>query len=396
VNRDRFPGLADGWARLDGPAGTQMVDTAIEAMAAWMRSGRGANHGGAFAAAHATDECVEAARGAVGRLIGADPADVAFGPSMTAMTMRLSAAVGRTLGPGDEIVVTRLDHDANVRPWVIAAERAGARVRWAEPDRETLALPVEAVAQLLSERTRWVAVTAASNATGSVPELDAIIDAAQACGARVSVDAVAAVPHRPIDLAALGADTVACSAYKWYGPHVGILAGAPGLLNELMPDKLVPSPPDAPDRWELGTLPFEALAGVTAAAEYMLEVGYGAIRAHEDALMSATRDELGRIDGVILYGDAPDHVPTLMFNIEGHTSTEIATSLAAREVAVWDGNYYAWELERFLDLAPDGAVRAGFVHYNDASDAQRLVEAVRAVAVDGPDVAAASSENPPA
>jgi cysteine desulfurase family protein (TIGR01976 family) len=396
VNRNRFPGLADGWARLDGPAGTQMVDTAIAAMTEWMRSGRGANHGGAFAAAHATDECVEAARGAVGRLIGADPADVAFGPSMTAMTMRLSAAVGRTLGPGDEIVVTRLDHDANVRPWVIAAERAGASVRWAEPERDTLTLPVGAVSQMLSEHTRWVAVTAASNATGSVPELEAIIDAAHACGARVSVDAVAAVPHRPIDLAALGADTVACSAYKWYGPHVGILAGAPGLLDELMPDKLVPSPPDAPDRWELGTLPFEALAGVTAAAEYMLEVGYAAIRAHEDALMAATRDELAEIEGVILYGDAPDRVPTLMFNVKGYSSTEVATALAAREVAVWDGNYYAWELERFLGLAPDGAVRAGFVHYNDASDARRLVEAVRAVACDGPDVAAAPSENPPA
>jgi selenocysteine lyase/cysteine desulfurase len=148
MNRDRFPGLAGGWARLDGPAGTQMVDSAIEAMAAFMRSGDNANHGGAFAAAHATDACVERARAAVARLLGADPRGVAFGPSMTAMTMRLSAAVGRTLAPGDEVVVTRLDHDANVRPWVIAAERAGATVRWAEPDRETLALPGAAVESL--------------------------------------------------------------------------------------------------------------------------------------------------------------------------------------------------------------------------------------------------------
>ncbi len=145
MNRERFPGVAGGWARLDGPAGTQMVDSAIEAMDEWMRSGRGANHGGMFAAATATDECVEDARAAVGRLLGADPRGVAFGPSMTAMTMRLSAAVGRTLAPGDEVVVTRLDHDANVRPWVIAAERAGAMVRWAEPDRDTLALPAAAV-----------------------------------------------------------------------------------------------------------------------------------------------------------------------------------------------------------------------------------------------------------
>jgi cysteine desulfurase family protein (TIGR01976 family) len=357
-----------------------MVDSAIEAMAAFMRSGDNANHGGVFAAAHATDACVEQAREAVARLLGAEPRGVAFGPSMTAMTMRLSAAVGRTLAPGDEIVVTRLDHDANVRPWVIAAERAGATVRWAEPDRETLALPAAAVEAVLGERTRWVAVTGASNACGTVPELDAIVAAAHAAGARISVDAVAAVPHRAISLSALGADTLACSAYKWYGPHVGILCAAPALLEELVPDKLAPSPDEAPDRFELGTLPFESLAGVTAAAEYMLEVGYDAIRAHEQRLLELASDGLAAIDGVTLYGDPPDRVPTLMFNVAGRTSTEVATALAAREVAVWDGNYYAWELERFLGLAPHGAVRAGFVHYNDESDAQRLVDAVAEVA----------------
>ncbi len=380
MNSERFPGLAGGWARLDGPAGTQMVDSAIEAMDDWMRSGRGANHGGAFAAAHATDECVEQARAAVGRLLGAAPENVAFGPSMTAMTMRLSAAVGRTLGPGDEVVVTRLDHDANVRPWVIAAERAGATVRWAEPERETLALPAAAVEDVLSERTRWVAVTAASNATGTVPELDAIVAAAHAAGARISVDAVAAVPHRPLDLAALGADTLACSSYKWYGPHVGILCGAPGLLAELVPDKLNPAPDEPPDRFELGTLPFESLAGVTAAAEYMLEVGFDAIRAHEEGLMAIAQEGLAAVAGVTLYGDPPDRVPTLMFNVAGRTSAEVATALAEREIAVWDGNYYAWELERFLGLDPHGAVRAGFVHYNDGDDARRLVDAVREVA----------------
>jgi cysteine desulfurase family protein (TIGR01976 family) len=380
MNRDRFPGLAGGWARLDGPAGTQMVDTAIEAMDAWMRSGRGANHGGVFAAAYATDECVEEARAAVARLLGAEPRGVAFGPSMTAMTMRLSAAVGRTLAPGDEVVVTRLDHDANVRPWVIAAERASATVRWAEPDRETLALPTSAVEAALSERTKWVAVTAASNATGTVPELAGIVAAAHAVGARVSVDAVAAAPHRALVLGALGADTLACSAYKWYGPHIGVLCAAPALLEELVPDKLNPSPDEAPDRFELGTLPFESLAGVTAAAEYMLEVGYDAIRAHEERLLGIALDGLTAIDGVTLYGSPADRVPTLMFNVNGLTSTEVATALAAREVAVWDGNYYAWELERFLGLEPHGAVRAGFVHYNDESDATRLVEAVRSVA----------------
>jgi cysteine desulfurase family protein (TIGR01976 family) len=400
MNRDRFPGLAGGWARLDGPAGTQMVDTAIEAMDAWMRSGRGANHGGVFAAAYATDECVEEARAAVARLLGAEPRGVAFGTSMTAMTMRLSAAVGRTLAPGDEVVVTRLDHDANVRPWVIAAERAGASVRWAEPDRETLALPTSAVEAALSERTKWVAVTAASNATGTVPELAAIVAATHAVGARISVDAVAAAPHRPLDLRALGADTLACSAYKWYGPHIGVLCAAPALLEELVPDKLNPSPDEAPDRFELGTLPFESLAGMTAAAEYMLEVGYDAIRAHEERLFAIALEGLSETGGVTLYGSPADRVPTLMFNVEGLTSTEVATALAARQVAVWDGNYYAWELERFLGLEPHGAVRAGFVHYNDESDARRLVEAVADVASGGvaraPAAAAPASEEAPA
>jgi cysteine desulfurase family protein (TIGR01976 family) len=397
MNRDRFPGLDGRWARLDGPAGTQMVDVSIEAMDAWMRSGRNANHGGVFAAAHATDECVEAARAAVARLLGADPRGVAFGPSMTAMTMRLSAAVGRTLSPGDEIVVTRLDHDANVRPWVIAAERAGATVRWAEPDRDTLALPASAIEAVLSERTRWVAVTAASNACGTVPDLPGIVAAAHRAGARISVDAVAAVPHRPLDLRALGADTLACSSYKWYGPHIGVLCAAPELLEELVPDKLAPSPDEAPDRFELGTLPFESLAGVTAAAEYMLEVRYDAIRAHEDRIFAIALEGLGAVDGVTLYGDADDRVPTLMFNLDGLSSTEVATALAAREVAVWDGNYYAWELERFLGLEPVGAVRAGFVHYNDASDAERLVAAVADVAAGRVGVATArSSEEAPA
>jgi cysteine desulfurase family protein (TIGR01976 family) len=396
VNRDRFPGLAGGWARLDGPAGTQMVDVAIGAMGAFMRSGDNANHGGVFAAAHATDECVERARDAVARLLGAEPRGVAFGPSMTAMTMRLSAAVGRTLGPGDEVVVTRLDHDANVRPWVIAAERAGATVRWAEPDRSTLALPASAVEAVLSERTRWVAVTAASNACGTVPELEAIIAAAHAAGARISIDAVAAAPHRALDLRALGADTLACSSYKWYGPHIGVLCAAPELLEELVPDRLMPSPDEAPDRFELGTLPFESLAGVTAAAEYMLEAGYDAIRAHEDRLLAIAADGLAAIDGVTVYGDPPDRVPTLMFNVEGRTSTEVAAALAEREIAVWDGNYYAWELERFLGLAPHGAVRAGFVHYNDESDASRLVSAVAEVAAGALQVTAPPSAEAPA
>jgi cysteine desulfurase family protein (TIGR01976 family) len=376
VNRDRFPGLRGGWARLDGPAGTQMVDSAIEAMAEFMRSGDNANHGGLFAAAHRTDELVASARSSVATLLGADPRGVAFGPSMTAMTMRFSAAAGRALEPGDEIVLSRLDHDANVRPWLIAAERAGATVRFAEPEPDTLELPASAVEAVLSDRTRWVAVTAASNAVGTVPDLPGIVAAAHAAGARVYVDAVHAAPHRRIDFEALGCDALACSAYKWFGPHIGILCGRPEVLEELQPDKLRPSSDEVPDRFELGTLPFESLAGVRAAADYVLSADWESVRAHEDALLAAALDGLNSMAHVTVYGAARDRAPTLMFNVAGRTSDEVAAALAERQIAVWQGNYYAVELERHLGLEPYGAVRAGFVHYNDEADAERLLAAV--------------------
>jgi cysteine desulfurase family protein (TIGR01976 family) len=376
VNRGRFPGLRDGWARLDGPAGTQMVDSAIEAMDAWMRSGSNANHGGVFKAALETDELVEQTRTAVGTLLGGDPGCVAFGPSMTDMTMRFAGAACRELTAGDEVVCTRLDHDANVRPWVIHAERNGATVRFADPDPDTLELPTRAVEAVLTDRTRWVAVTAASNAVGSVPDLPRIVAAAHAAGARVYVDAVHAAPHRRLDVEALGCDALACSAYKWFGPHIGILWGRRELLEGLTPDKLKPSPDTVPDRWELGTLPFESLAGVRAAADYMLSTDWDAVRAHEQQLLAAALQGLGAMDHVTVYGAAQDRAPTLMFNVAGRTADEVAAALAEREIAVWQGNYYAWELERHLGLAPHGAVRAGFVHYNDEADAERLLAAV--------------------
>jgi cysteine desulfurase family protein (TIGR01976 family) len=376
VNRDRFPGLRGGWARLDGPAGTQMVDSAIEAMAEFMRSGHNANHGGLFEAAHRTDELVASARTSVATLLGGDPRGVAFGPSMTAMTMRFSAAAGRALEPDDEIVLSRLDHDANVRPWLIAAERADATVRFADPEPETLELPASAVEAVLSARTRWVAVTAASNAVGTVPDLPGIVAAAHAAGARVYVDAVHAAPHRRLDVEALGCDALACSAYKWFGPHIGILWGRPEVLEELKPDKLRPSSDEVPDRWELGTLPFESLAGVRAAADYVLSADWEAVRAHEDALLTAALEGLRAMPHVTVYGAARDRAPTLMFNVRGRTAEEVCTALAERQIAVWQGNYYAVELERHLGLEPHGAVRAGFVHYNDEADAERLLAAV--------------------
>src|SRR3954465_6927803 len=330
MNRDRFPALRDGWARLAGPAGSQVVDSAIEAMADWMRSGSNANHGGVFKHAHETDELVNGARAACATLLGGDPSGVVFGPSFTGLTMRFAATVVRGLEPGDEIVCTRLDHDSNVRPWVIAAERAGARVRFAEPEPETLELPASAVEAVLSERTRWIAVTAASNAVGTVPDLGGIVTAAHRVGARVYVDAVHATPHRRYDLAGLGADVIACSAYKGFGPHISVLCASPELLSEYMPDKLKPSPDEAPDRWELGTLPFESLAGVRAAAEYMLELDFDAVRAHEDGLLQTALDGLGAMDHVTLYGAAADRAPTLMFTVASVHPEDVARSLAER------------------------------------------------------------------
>jgi cysteine desulfurase family protein (TIGR01976 family) len=376
VNRDRFPGLRDGWARLDGPAGTQMVDVAIDAMTEWMRSGHGANSHGAFQAAVRTDELVESTRVAVATLFGAEPHGVVFGPSMTALTMRFAATAAREWSAGDEIVCTRLDHDANVRPWTIAAERAGATVRFADPEPDSLELPAAAVEAVLSERTRWVAVTAASNAVGTVPDLKGIVAAAHAAGARVYVDAVHASPHFRLDLAEIGCDVLACSAYKWFGPHIGILMASPALLESMAPDKLRPSPEEVPDRFELGTLPFESLAGVRAAADYLVSLDWPAVRAAEDELLRMALDGLRAMDHVTLYGDAGQRAPTVMFNVAGRPSAEVARALALQRIAVWDGNYYAAELEAHLDLAPRGAVRAGFVHYNDASDAERLLAAV--------------------
>ncbi len=378
--RARFPGLRDGWARFDAPAGAQPVDAAIEAMAQFMRSGAVANSHGAFEASERTDELMLRARIAAGRFLGGDPRGVVFGPSMTTLTLSFARAAGSLLEPGDEIVCTRLDHDGNVAPWLIAAERAGATVRFAEPDRETLELPAAAVEAVLSERTRWVAVTAASNAVGSVPDLSGIVAAAHAAGARVYVDAVHAAPHRKLDASALGCDAIVCSAYKWFGPHQSILWAKPELLEELRPDKLRPSPDEVPDRFETGTPAFESIAGLVGAIEYIEELGFDAIRAREEPLFERMIEGLGQIPGITLHGRARDRVPTAMFSVEGRPPEEVARALAGERVAVWHGNYYALELSTLLGLEPDGGVRAGVVHYNDDEDVDRLLEAVDRVA----------------
>lgn len=380
VNRHRFPGLADGWARLDGAAGTQPVDSAIEAIDGWLRSGRVANEGGQFAASRACDALVARARDGVGELLAADPVGVVFGPSMTALTFAFSRAVARTLRSGDEIVCTRLDHDANVAPWLAAARDSGASVRFAEPDPDTLELPIGAFEQVLGPRTRWVAVTAASNAVGTMPDLAAIAALTHEHGSELFVDAVHAVAHRRLDVTALRCDALVCSAYKWFGPHLSVLWARPRLLAELTPERLRPASDEVPERWEQGTSSFEALAGVVAAADYVHTLDWARVRGHEQALFAQLLDGLGAVDGVTLFGDARDRAPTAMFTVDGHTSAQVAERLAADRVAVWDGAYYAWELFRLLGIARDGAVRASIAHYNDASDVKRLVDAVAALA----------------
>jgi cysteine desulfurase family protein (TIGR01976 family) len=380
VNRHRFPGLADGWARLDGAAGTQPLDSVIDAMDVWLRSGRVANNEGQFAAAGACDTLLASARRAVGELLAADPEGVVFGPSMTALTFAFSRAVARMLRPGDEIVCTRLDHDANVAPWLAAARDSGATVRFAEPDRDTLELPIEAFEKVLGPRTRWVAVTAASNAVGTMPDLAAIAALTHEHGCQLFVDAVHAVAHRRLDIATVRCDSLACSAYKWFGPHLSVLWARPQLLARLTPDRLRPASDGVPERWEQGTSSFEALAGVVAAADYLQTLDWARVRAHEQALFAQLLDGLGAIDGVTLFGRARDRAPTAMFTVDGRTSAQVAAQLAAERVAVWDGTYYAWELFGLLGLARDGAVRASIVHYNDASDVRRTVDAVAALA----------------
>ncbi len=381
VDRERFPGVGDDWVRLDGPAGTQAVDEAIEAAADWWRSGDPANAHGPFPQAVATDALVWSTRQACAELLGGEPEGIVFAESMTSLTMRFAAAVGRVLGPGDEVVVTRLDHDGNIRPWLIAAQRAGATVRFAELDRDTLVLEPQHVAAVLSDRTRWVAFTATSNVVGTAPDVAAICAVARDAGARTFIDAVAATPHRRIDRPGWGADAVVCSAYKWYGPHIGVLSADPSLLAELGPDKLVPSPDTVPERWELGTLPFEQLTAARAAARFMLDRVVPLGWAEEQVLGDKLDAGLRAIERVTVIGERRSgDAPTRWFTVAGIEPETVARRLVEHRIAVWAGTNYAWEIAHWLGLGDAGAVRAGLVHYNDATDVDRFLDTLAQVA----------------
>jgi cysteine desulfurase family protein (TIGR01976 family) len=387
--RAGYPALRDGYAYLDGAAGTQVPESVITAIADAYRAGIG-NVGGAFAASERSDAIVAGTRQAVADLVGGVPEGVIFGPSATALAYRISLAMARSWAPGDEVIVSRLDHDSNIRPWIQAATRAGATVRWAEVDLATGELPAGQYAELIGPRTRVVAVTAASNALGTRPDVPAIAALAHAAGALVYVDGVHATPHVPVDVAALGADFYATSAYKWSGPHVGTVTAAPSLLETLRPDKLAPSSDEVPERFELGTLPFADLAGVTAAVEHLAGLAgvaagsrrervlaaMTAVEEYEGALFARLRGGLASMGHVTLYGKAARSAPTAFFTLAGLPPRAVAESLATRKINVWSGNNYALELCRALGLEPGGAVRAGLVHYNDETDVDRLLTAV--------------------
>ena len=390
--RALYPALADGDAYLDGAAGTLVPFAVIEAIAAAYRAGIG-NLGGAFAASGRSDDLVAAARAALADLVGGTAEGVVFGPSATELAYRVSAALSRQWTAGDDIVVSRLDHDSNIRPWIQAAARAGVLVRWAEADLATGELPAEQYADLIGPRTRLVAVTAASNAIGTRPDVASIAASAHAMGALCYVDGVHATPHLPVDVAALAADFYATSAYKWSGPHLAAVVAPPGLLETVWPDKLAPSANEVPWRFERGTLPFADLAGVSAAVDHLAGLASGdldpgatrrdrvivsmtRVEEYEAALFARLLDGLAGMSRVTLYGKAAHRAPTAFFNVEGVAPRAVAAHLAARGVNVWDGDNYAYELCTALGLEPDGAVRAGLVHYNDDSDVSRLLTAV--------------------
>jgi len=385
--RALYPALADGCAYLDGAAGTQVPFPVIDAIAEAYRAGIG-NLGGAFAASTRSEEIVERARRAVADLTGGRQDGVVFGPSATEQCYRIANALSRMWTADDEIVVSRLDHDSNIRPWIQAAARVGVVVRWAEADLETGELPAAQYADLVGPRTRLVAVTAASNAIGTRPDVAAIAGHAHSAGALCYVDGVHATPHVPVDVTALGADFYATSAYKWAGPHVAAVIAAPELLETIWPDKLAPSSNSVPWRFERGTLPFADLAGMAAAVDHLASLAPGGAPAgsrRERVLASMTAVEdyeaalfarmLGGLEelGVTLYGKPARRAPTAFFNVPGAAPRLVSEHLAARGVNVWDGDNYAYELCTALGLEPEGAVRAGLVHYNDESDVDRLL-----------------------
>jgi cysteine desulfurase family protein (TIGR01976 family) len=390
--RKHFPALVNGAAHFDGPGGSQVPESVGRAVADTLTSAI-ANQGSETAASRRAEEVVTAARKAMADLLGGDPRGIVFGRSMTQLTYDFARALAKTWGSADEVVVTRLDHDANIRPWVQAAESVGAIIRWAAFDPKTGEQTLDDIADVLSSRTRLVAVTGASNLLGTRPPVVQISQLVHDAGALLYVDGVHLTPHAPVDVTALGADLFACSPYKFLGPHCGVVAGRPALLDGLQPDKLLPSSTGTPEKFELGTLPYELLAGTTATVDFLAGLSVDAagtrrqrglaamtmLEEYEDGVRHEIEQRLQEMGDVVLYGHAAHRTPTLLFSIGSNNSDAVSARLAELEVNAPAGSFYALEASRWLGLGDAGAVRVGVAPYTDDSDVARLLDAVRRV-----------------
>jgi cysteine desulfurase family protein (TIGR01976 family) len=373
--RARYSALDRPLAFFDGPGGTQCPDEVIDAIARYLREDN-ANIGAPYETSIHTVELIERARAAAGRFLSCHPDEVAFGQSMTSLNFLLTRALARTLQPGDEIVCTKLDHDANVAPWLELAHDLGVVVRFAGVH-DDLTLDLDDLEAQLTGRTRVVAFPVASNAVGTTPDVARIVELAHGAGALAWADAVHYGPHGPIDCAGWDVDVLLCSPYKFFGPHMGMAFGKRELLESLRPYKVRPADNEpVGNRFQHGTQQHELLAGFLAGIEYVESLGWEAMVAHERQLGRRFLD--GLPDAVRLYGlrTMEGRVPTFAFNLPGRTSAEVAVELAARELAVWHGDYYAIEIMKLLGLEGTGAVRAGIVHYNTADEIDRLLAAL--------------------
>jgi len=394
--RARMPALASGVAFFDGPGGTQLPDVVADAMRTAMTEPL-SNRGTMTQSERNAESIVRRSRLAAADLLGCDPAGVVFSRSMTEATFMVARTLANDWGPGDRVVVTDLDHDANVRPWVTYAEKAGAEVAWARLDPTTGELPTSHIVDQITDNTRLVAVTGASNVVGTRPDLPAIAEAAHAVNALFFVDGVHLTAHAPIDVEQIGADFYACSAYKFLGPHLGIVAASRALWESLHPDKLAPSTEQVPERFELGTLPYELLAGLAAAVDVLADLVPGgetsmtrrdrlvrsmtALAQHEDRLHARLRSALEDLPGITMYAHARRRTPTEFFTFDGWDSAEVAHRLADKQINAPAGSFYAYEPCRSLGLGSGGAIRAGLAPYTDESDVDRLIAALRDIVV---------------
>jgi cysteine desulfurase family protein (TIGR01976 family) len=390
--RARFPALREGAAHFDGPGGTQTPDVVAQAVADTLTAAI-ANRGHVTPAEQRAERVVVDCRAALGDLLGVDARAVVFGRSATQLTYDLSRALAKTWAPGDEVVVSRLDHDSNVRPWLQAAESVGATLRWADFDPATGTQLEEHFAPVVTPRTRLVAMTAASNLIGTRPPVRSVSHLVHGVGALLWVDGVHATAHDSVDVGALGADFWTCSPYKLLGPHCGVVAAAdPGLLDGLHPDKLLPSTDEVPERFELGTLPYELMAGTTAAVDFIAALAgpgepdasrrdrilasYAALHEHEERLRTRLEEAVRAMPGVRVYSNAERRTPTLLFTIDGHDPQQVRRALAEVGINAPAGHFYAVECSRHLGLGDEGGVRVGLAPYTDDEDIDRLIAAL--------------------